>query len=163
GASVHWSPARGIPQEDAREPAGDLLGDLVEIHLPAGAGGTFDGERVAVEDMVLEQRPDDQAVHGHPNGSAPVGGAAEHAGVGCGREVGHAVFLVPDTEDVGMLGMVARESPDTVGAQELLLVEHPGEHPAKLSLVQDRSESAALMTWLRRVVNEAPHLRTRIE
>ena len=44
-------PAVGRPclfRKMLRKPARDLLGDLIQVHLPAGAGGAFDGEVVAV-------------------------------------------------------------------------------------------------------------------
>jgi hypothetical protein len=62
-----------------------------------------------------------------------------------------------------MLGVVARQRPDAVRAQELLLVEHLGEHPAKLRFVQDGTEPPARMASLRRVVDEGPELRARLE
>ena len=57
GAAVDRTPAVLVFEEDVREPARDLLGDLVQVHLPAGAGRTFDGEIVAVVDVVLQQAP----------------------------------------------------------------------------------------------------------
>src|SRR6267142_1545009 len=53
GAAVHRPPAIRVAQEDVGQAARDLLGDLIERHVPAGAGGTFDGEPVAVVEVVL--------------------------------------------------------------------------------------------------------------
>ena len=74
-----------------------------------------------------------------------------------------AVFLVADVEHVGMLGVVARERPDAVGAEELVLVEHLRQHAAELRLVQDCGEPAARLTGLGRVVDERGQLRARLE
>src|ERR1700758_3486237 len=82
------APAR-ITQENAREPHGELVGNLIECQEASGAGGAFDLEVVAVVVVKLLQRLDDQEVHGKPDRSAPVGIAAEEARVGLGRLVAH--------------------------------------------------------------------------
>ena len=48
GASIDWTPAILATQKDAGQPARDLLGDLIQIHLSARARGTFDREIIAV-------------------------------------------------------------------------------------------------------------------
>src|SRR6476660_9050370 len=48
-AAIHRSPALAVAQEDAGQPARELLGDLVQVHVPAGAGRTLNGEILAVE------------------------------------------------------------------------------------------------------------------
>ena len=60
-----------------------------------------------------------------------------------------------------MLGVVAREGPDAVGAQELVLVEHLRQHAAELGLVQDGGQPPARMTGLARVVDEGRQLGAR--
>src|SRR5262249_27480022 len=65
-APVHGPVPVLAPQEDAAQPTPDLLGDLVQIHLPPRTRRTLDRELIAVEHVVLQQRPDDQRVHGHP-------------------------------------------------------------------------------------------------
>src|SRR5437763_1315555 len=62
GPAVDWSSAVRAFEEDVREPARDFLGNLVQVHVPAGAGRAFDGEVVAVVGVVLQQRANDQAV-----------------------------------------------------------------------------------------------------
>lgn len=71
-AAIDGPRAVFVLEENAGEAAGDFLGDLVEVHLAAGAGGAFDGEVVAIVGVVLEQRADDEGVDGHPDGTAPV-------------------------------------------------------------------------------------------
>ena len=137
-----------------RQPAADLLGDLVERHLTPGARRTLDREVVAVVRVVLEQRPDDQRVDRHPDRPAPVGVAAEHAAVGLRRQVRHPIVLVADTEHVRMLLVVPGDGADAVRAQELVLVEHPGQHATQLRFVQDRREQAVLFPALCRVLDE---------
>src|SRR4051812_7922550 len=73
GTSVDRPPTLVVPQKDTGQPARDLLGDLIQVHEPARARGTFDGELIAVEGVILQQAPDDQGVDGHPDRSAPVG------------------------------------------------------------------------------------------
>jgi len=58
------------------------------------------------------------------------------------------VFLVSRVEHKGTLSMAEAEGTDAIGAQELLLVEHPCQHTAKLVFVQNRGESAASITKL---------------
>src|SRR6058998_1470091 len=102
---VDRPPALAVPQEDAGQPARDLLGDLIEGHLPPGARGTFYGEIIPIVTVVLLQGPDDQAVDGHPDRPAPVGVAAEHAGIGLRGQIRDPVLLVSRPEHVGMLGV----------------------------------------------------------
>ena len=104
-----------------------------------------------------------RALTGIQIGPAPVRVAAEHAGVGLGRQVGDAVFLAAGVDDVGMVGMVARQRADAVRAEELVLVEHLRQHAAELGLVQDGSEPAARDAGLRRVVDRGAQLGTGVE
>src|SRR5438309_1851700 len=53
-------PAMLIPQEDAGQPAGQLVSDLVDRQELAGAGRTLDLEIVAVVMVELLQRVDEQ-------------------------------------------------------------------------------------------------------
>ena len=79
----------------------------------------------------MQERPDDQGIHRHPDGPPPVGVAAEHAGVRLGREVVHLILLATRVEDVGVLLVELGEGADAVGAQELVLVEHLRKDPAE--------------------------------
>ena len=163
GRSIERTPPVIVPQKDAGQPTRDFLGNLIQRHVPARARWTFDGEIIPVVAVILQEGPDDQAVDGHPDRSAPVGVAAEHAGIGLRRQVRHAVFPTPRGEHIGMLGVVAREGTDAVGAQELLLVEHLRQHPAEPGFVQDRSEPPARTPELDRIVDRGRQLRTRLE
>ena len=142
-APVNRAAALIVSLEDGGEPARDLLGHLVQMHLPPGAGRTFDREFIAVIDVVLQQRPQDQPVHRHPDRPPPVGIAAEHPGVRFRRQVGHAILLAAYPEHVRMVDVVARERTDAIGTQELFLVEHRRKHPAQLALVEDRAQHPA--------------------
>src|SRR5215469_12351620 len=83
-AAVDSTTALGVTQEDALEARGQLAAHLEEIHEFSGARGTLDLEIVAVVQVVLDERAQDQDVHRHPDRTAPVGIAAEHSGVGLG-------------------------------------------------------------------------------
>ena len=76
-------------------------------------------------------------------GTAPVRVAAEHAGIGLGRQIGDTVFLAAGLDDIGMVGVVARQRAEAVRAQELIFVEHLRQHAAELGFVQNRSEATA--------------------
>src|SRR5438093_579678 len=43
-------------QKHVRETTRDLFGNLIQVHVPAGTGWTFDGEIVAVVVVVLQER-----------------------------------------------------------------------------------------------------------
>src|SRR5947208_15878670 len=51
GAAVHRPAPIHVTQEDVAQTVRDFLGDLIERHVPAGAGGTFDGEPIAVVEV----------------------------------------------------------------------------------------------------------------
>src|SRR5215831_5905914 len=130
-AAVDRTPAGGIADEDAGETPADFTRDFEQVHPVSGAGGALDAEVIAMKKVVHEEAADQEGVDGHPDGAAPVGIAAEHAGVGLGGEVGDAIFLSLNREDVGMDGVGAGEGTDAVGAEELVFVEHAGEDAAK--------------------------------
>src|SRR2546425_12166677 len=72
GPAVDRAPTLGVAQEDAREPARELRGNLPQVEPPIAAGGKRDCERVAVEMVELLQRLDQQVVHAEPHRAAPV-------------------------------------------------------------------------------------------
>src|SRR5262249_19880255 len=102
GTAVYGPAAALVAQEDAGESVRDVLGDLEEIHHLAGTGRAFDLERVTVVQVEVQERSDEQGVDRHPDRSAPVGVAAEHAGVGLGREVAYPVLLAAHLQDIGV-------------------------------------------------------------
>src|SRR5262245_18383066 len=57
-------PARGVGQEDPREAAGELAGNLLQIHHLSRARRTLDLERRTEVAMVAAQRLDEQVVDG---------------------------------------------------------------------------------------------------
>ena len=69
-----------VAQEKTREPARQLRGDFRQVHLNAGAGGTFHLQFVAEIMMEPLQRFDHQIIHRKPDRPAPVGVSAEHSG-----------------------------------------------------------------------------------
>ena len=130
-AAIDGSPAMFVAQEDPGEPVRDLLADLEEVHELAGSRGTFDFEVVAVVQIEVQQRPDNERVHRHPDRSPPVGVAAEHASVRLRRQVVHSVFLPLHVEDVGVLLVELGKRADAIRAQELVFVEHLRKDPAE--------------------------------
>src|SRR5258705_1996016 len=128
--SVHWPTAGFIPQEDPLQTIGYFPGYLEQVHQLARAGGTLDLKVVAVEQIELKQRTNEQRIHRHPDWAAPVGVAAEHAAVGFSRKVIHAVFLTLDVDDIGMVGMIFGERPNPIRAEELVFIEHACQNPA---------------------------------
>ena len=151
---VHRPPAILVLQEDAVEAARQLFCDLVQVHLSSRPSRAFDGEFIAVVAVILQQRPDNQAVYGHPDRPAPVGVAPEHASVRLRRQVRDAVVLMVRSKHIGVLGVIPGESPDAIGAEEFVLVQHLRQHPTKLGLVQNGRQSASATTDLDGVVDE---------
>ena len=101
----------------------------------------------------MEQPPQDEVVDREPHRAPPVRVATEHAGVGLGRQVVHLVHLPVDVEDERVVEVVAGQRPQAVGAEELVLVEHPRQHPAQLALVEDGQHPAAVHPRLAEVVD----------
>src|SRR5262252_3018023 len=131
GPSVDGPATAFIAQKDAREARCDLPGYLEEgQHLPR-PGGAFHPKRVAVIEIELQQRSDDEGVHRPPDRPAPIGVAAEHPAVRLCRQIRDAVFLAPHVKHVGMSFVKFGERADAVGAEKLLLVKHGREHPAQ--------------------------------
>ena len=95
-------------QEDAGQATRELFCDLIEIHLPAGTRRTLHDEVVAVVGVVLQQCANNERVHRHPNGPAPVRVATEHARVRFPWQIRYAIFLLPNAENKGMFGMITR-------------------------------------------------------
>ena len=76
-------------------------------------------------------------------------------GIGLRRQVGDPVFLAAGMDDIGVIGVVARQRADAEGAEELVLVEHLRQHAAELDFIEDRCEAAARDPGLHRVVDRA--------
>ena len=83
----HGTTAAPVFQEKPAQTPRQLIRHILYGHEPAGAGRAFDFEIVAVIVVEFLQRFDDEIIHWHPDGSAPVGVAAEQPRVGFGRLV----------------------------------------------------------------------------
>src|SRR4051795_4230287 len=67
--AVHRSLTGFVPQEDVAQPALNFLRHFEQRHELPGACWTLDLEFISKESIQVEQGPDDQHVHGHPNRS----------------------------------------------------------------------------------------------
>jgi hypothetical protein len=76
-SSIHRAAPLGVPQENTRKPNTNFLGDFKQSQHVAGAGGAFHLEVVAVKLLEIYQCSHQEAVHGHPNRSAPIGVSSE--------------------------------------------------------------------------------------
>src|SRR5215467_277044 len=81
GSSINRALAVLVSQENTGRPSSNFLSYLEQSHLPAGAGGAFDFEVVAVELIQVQQSAYEQAIHGHPHRTSPIGVSSEHSGV----------------------------------------------------------------------------------
>jgi hypothetical protein len=115
-----------IPGEDPGEPPGKLVGDIVDRHQLPGTRRALDLEIVAIVVMKLLQGLDDEIIDGEPDGPAPVGVASEEAAVGLGRLIAHAEIHPVDAEHIGVLGVHAREGPNTIRRQSGTLASSSG-------------------------------------
>src|SRR6516165_4525577 len=60
------------------------------------------------------------------------------------------ILLSANVEDIGVLGVIARQRANPIGAQELVLVEHVAEYPAELVRVDKGKDPAAARSHLQR-------------
>src|SRR5262249_36975046 len=131
-----------IAEKDAGEPAGNFLGHLKEVHFSSRAGWAFDLEGIAVVEVKLQQGAQDDSVHREPDGPAPIGIAAEHAGVGFGGKVADAVVAALDIDVVGVLVVEAGNTAQTVGTEEFFFIEHAREDAAEALGIDEGHDSA---------------------
>src|SRR5262245_24794829 len=108
-AAVDRPLAALVTKEYSGQAIGYLPAHLEEVHQVSRAGGALDLEGLAVIGVKLHQRPDDQRIHREPDGPSPVGVAAKHPAVGFRWQVVNPVFLAAHPEDIGMLGVIARQ------------------------------------------------------
>jgi hypothetical protein len=76
--AIDGSPTNFVAQEDAGEPVSNLFAHFKEVHQFARPGGAFDFEVVAVVEIEVQERPDNECVHGHPDRTAPIGVSPKH-------------------------------------------------------------------------------------
>src|SRR6516165_227077 len=105
-----------VEDEQAGQPSRNLLTDLQEIQLAARADRTLDLEVVAQVGVLVDQGADEHELHRHPDWSAPVGVAPKHPAVRITRDVTDPVLLSANVEDIGVLGVIARQRANSVGA-----------------------------------------------
>src|ERR1039458_3553767 len=88
------------------------------------------------------ERFDDQVIEREPDGSAPVGVAAEEAAGGFAGLIADAVVGALPGELVGMFLVRAGEAANAEGGKEFPLVEHALEDAAELVSIDDREQPA---------------------
>src|SRR5262249_43725293 len=84
-AAENRAPAVCAAQKKLEQAPAQLVRDLVECQHRAGTGRTFDLEPLAVVQTIPAQILDQQIVDRHPDWSAPIRVAAEHAALGFAR------------------------------------------------------------------------------
>ena len=83
-----------VREENASEPRGELVGDVIDREERSGSSRTFDAEVAAEVVVKLLQRFDDEEIHRKPDRAAPVRVATEEAAVGLSGLVAHAEIHV---------------------------------------------------------------------
>ena len=142
GMAQHRAVAVFILQEDARQSARQLLGNLLDREQRAGARRAFDFEIVAVVVVEFLQRLDDQEIEREPDRSAPVGIAAEVPRVRLRRRVADREIVAVAAEHVRPLEVRARERPHAVVGQEFRFVQHALQQPLHAVSAQQRQQAA---------------------
>src|SRR5215469_7420453 len=87
GAAVDGPVAVLATQKNTFQPSGDLLGDLEQIHISAGACGALYPKVAPIELIQMEQGFYQQSIDRDPDGSTPVGVPSEHVCIGLARNV----------------------------------------------------------------------------
>src|SRR5215469_9090885 len=80
-ASEHGPPPRLVTNKNADQPIRNLFSDFEQVHRVTGAGRAGNFETVAVVKIKRNQRADEYCIERYPDGSTPVGIAAEHGAV----------------------------------------------------------------------------------
>ena len=106
-----------------------VLGDRIQGQPVSRTGGVLHREAITKEAVVSFQSLDHEKVEGKPQRAPPVGVAAKHPGGGLGRFVVDRGAHAFDVELVRVIQVKGGNRPQTVGGQELLLVEQLGEYP----------------------------------
>src|SRR6516225_9690105 len=83
----------------------------------------------------LLKRLDEEKVDRHPDGTAPVGVAAEKGGGGLSRLVIHTIDTAVDISFVGMIEVVAQKGAHPVGREKFRFVEHARKDSLELLAV----------------------------
>ena len=138
-------PAVSADEEERHQPLAEVGGDLLERVLVLRAGRVLELEVVAEEPRVAAECLDDEEVDGHPDRAPPVRVAAEHPGRRLGRLVIDRRVHARNVEDERLLGVDARDGPETVIGEELLLVEEPREEPQHPSDADDAEQQAPVV------------------
>src|ERR1039458_4620587 len=88
------------------------------------------------------ERFDDQVIEREPDGSAPIGVAAEEAACRFAGLIADAVVGALPGELVGMLLVRAGKAANAEGGKEFPLVEHAAEDAAKFVWIDDGEQTA---------------------
>ena len=134
----------GAFEEEAREAAGEFVGDFGDGFELAAAGGAFDFEFVAIVVMEFLERLDEEVIHRHPDGAAPVGVAAEEAVARFSGPVGNFVRRATGMEALRLVLVDFREGAHAEVGQELRLVEHPTQEAFHAMAAQERERHATI-------------------
>ena len=111
----------------------------------AGAGGAFDFERIAIKVVVALESFDEEVIEGEPDGSAPVGVAAEAAGFRFAGLVGYLAARAIGVKDKGILLVNEREAADAEGREEFLFVQHAAEDANQALAGRDGEKAVAVL------------------
>src|SRR5580765_6012022 len=95
--------------------------------------------------METAQRLDQKKVYWEPDGTAPVGIAAEEAGGGFRRLIVNLVIDAGHIQHVRLLFMMTRERANAMRREELIFIEHDGKNARELFAVSDGKQAPPLV------------------
>src|SRR5438876_602972 len=111
------------------------------MHELAGTSRAFDFEIVAVVMMKLLEGFDQEVIDREPDRTAPVGVAAENAGLRFGRFVADDFFFAANRDRVGMRLMKFAEGTNSVVAQKFFRIEHAPQQTFHPMSAGERNET----------------------
>src|SRR5262249_24129446 len=121
--AVTRATSRGIGKKQTAQAPSQFARDLFQREIDSGTGGTLHLELVSIIVMVPFERFDEEVVRRKPDRPAPIGVAAEQAGVGFARHITHAVYLAAGLEFIRVLLMELGQGTNPIGGQELVFIK----------------------------------------
>src|SRR5579871_325975 len=139
----HRPMAIRAPPEQPGEPARQGGGNLRDRAVPSRARRILNQEIVAVVVVKLLERLDQQEIDGHPHRAAPIRVTSEQPRCGFAGFVVNRARYAFDLKLVGMVEVIATQTPHSVIAEELVGIEHALQQPLH-TMAPHQCEQAAL-------------------
>src|SRR5215831_18194486 len=90
--------------------------------------------------MELLKRLDNQKIHWKPDRAAPVRISAKQTRARLTGFVVQTMLGATDTQHIGMILVISRDSPDSVRREELVFIEHIAQNTPKFVAIHNRQQ-----------------------